>query len=97
MSSMNYLHQGFKAAAAATAARERHEDADTAPVAIERSDAIDAAAGLALMARENRKAAKSRRNAGSDPASVAHRAWLRSTADVYEAAAKRVQAAADHA
>jgi hypothetical protein len=73
----------------------RHEGADTAPVTIERSDAIDAAAALLLMARENRRAAKLRQNAGAGNAS--HRKWLRDGADVYEAAAARIQAAADAA
>jgi hypothetical protein len=72
---------------------DRHPDADTSLVSVERSDVIDAAAALALMARENRRAAKLRRNAG--PGAAAHRAWLRSSADVYEAAASRMQAVAD--
>jgi hypothetical protein len=36
----------------------RHPDADTSLVSVERSDVIDAAAALALMARENRQASK---------------------------------------
>jgi hypothetical protein len=64
-------------------------------VSVERSDVLDAAAALALMARENRRAAKLRRNAGSSAAS--HRRWLRETADVYDAAARRMQTAADNA
>lgn len=73
----------------------RHADADTMPVSVERSDVIDAVAGLMLMARENRRAAKLRQNAGASNAH--HRAWLRSTADTYDAAAKRMQHAADEA
>jgi len=73
----------------------RHEDADTTPATVERSDAIDAAAALALMARENRRAAKLRQNAGAGNAH--HRKWLRDSADVYEAAARRMQRAADDA
>lgn len=74
---------------------ERHPDADRSMVSVERSDVIDAAAGLALMARENRRAAKLRQNGG--PANANHRAWLRQSADVYDAAAKRMQDAADNA
>jgi hypothetical protein len=65
------------------------------PVTIERSDAIDAAGALLLMARENRQAAKLRQNAG--PANAHHRKWLRDNADVYEAAARRVQSICDAA
>jgi hypothetical protein len=74
---------------------QRHPEADRNPVAIERSDAIDAAAGLYLMARENRRAAKLRQNAG--PHNADHRRWLRTTAATYEAAAGRIQRAADDA
>jgi len=73
----------------------RHTDADVSDVAVERSDVIDAAAGLLLMADTNRKAAKLRANGG--PRNAHHRAWLRSNADVYEAAAWRMQRAADNA
>jgi hypothetical protein len=71
----------------------RHPDADTSLVSVERSDVIDAAAALALMARENRRASKLRQNGG--PACASHRLWLRETADVYDDAARRMQAAAD--
>jgi hypothetical protein len=71
----------------------RHPDADTSLVSVERSDVIDAAAALALMARENRQASKLRQNGG--PANASHRLWLRETADVYDDAARRMQAAAD--
>jgi hypothetical protein len=73
----------------------RHEGADVSHVTIERSDAIDAAGALLLMARDYRRQAASRRNAG--PNLKPYRAGLRHTADVYEAAAARVQAAADAA
>lgn len=73
----------------------RHGGADVRPVNVERSDAIDAAAGLALMARENRRAAKLRANGG--PSNAPHRRWLREAADVYDAAAARMQRAADDA
>lgn len=73
----------------------RHPDADTIPVAIERSDAIDAAAGLLLLARQARRDAASRRSAG--PNMALYRAGQRAAAEVYEAAARRVQAAADAA
>jgi hypothetical protein len=56
---------------------------------------LDAAAALALMARESRRASKLRHNGG--PTNAAHRRWLRETADVYDAAARRMQAAADDA
>lgn len=71
----------------------RHPEADTTMVSVERSDVIDAVAGLLLMARENRKAAKLRQNGG--PGNSHHRAWLRSTADTYESAASRMQRVAD--
>jgi hypothetical protein len=70
-------------------------NADVSPVTIERSDAIDAAGALLMMARDYRRQAKSRANGGARNAS--HRAWLRGAADVYDAAAKRVQRAADDA
>jgi hypothetical protein len=73
----------------------RHEGADVALVSVERSDVIDAAAALGLMARENRRAARVAANAG--PARASHRAWLRKTATVYDSAAERMQAAADAA
>lgn len=95
--SFDYLREGFRATAAADAAQAdpRHDDADTMPVAIERSDAIDAVAGLAMLAANCRRQAKSRSNAGAFHAST--RKWLRESADVYDAAAKRVQRAADDA
>ena len=71
----------------------RHENADRTPVAIERSDAIDAAGALVHLAGVKRREATSRSNAGPDNAS--HRAWLRAGADVYDAAAYRIQNAAD--
>jgi hypothetical protein len=77
------------------AAGERHEGADVSGVTIERSDAIDAAGALLMMARDYRRQARSRRNGGERNAR--HRAWLRGAADVYDAAAKRVQRAADDA
>lgn len=73
----------------------RHNGADTAPVTIERSDAIDAVAGLEALARKNRRKAKSRAYAG--PHWARHRAWLRESADVYDAAASRIQRATDAA
>jgi hypothetical protein len=73
----------------------RHPDADRRLIAVERSDAIDAAAALALMARENRNAAKLRENYG--PGKASHRRWLRECADVYADAARRMQDAADRA
>lgn len=71
----------------------RHDDADTRPVAIERSDVIDAAAGLKMLADNCRRQARSRSSQGDFH--KAHRAWLRKSADVYEAAAVRLQRAAD--
>lgn len=71
----------------------RHAEADTTPVTIEASDAIDAAGALIMMARANRREAKLRRNSGGAMAS--QRRSLRKAADVYEAAASRIQAAAD--
>lgn len=73
----------------------RHDGADTSPVAIERSDAIDAVAGLQALARANRREAKSRAYAGAHW--QRHRAWLRDAADVYDAAASRIQRATDAA
>jgi hypothetical protein len=73
----------------------RHPEADVSPVSIERSDAIDAAAGLLLLARHARRDAASRRSAG--PNMAPYRAGQRAAADVYEAAARRVQRAADEA
>jgi hypothetical protein len=95
--SMNYLRQGFAGVAAANAAKAdpRHEGADVSPVTIERSDAIDAAGALLMMARDYRRQSKSRTNAGADLAS--YRRGLRAQADVFEAAARRVQSAADAA
>jgi hypothetical protein len=75
--------------------RTRHPDADTLPVSIERSDAIDAAAGLYMLARDYRRQARQRRYAGA--ANASHRQHLRDTADVYDAAAARVQSVADNA
>lgn len=77
------------------AADYRHPDADRRPVEIERSDAIDAAAGLLALADKLRREAKLRRNSGDH--NGAHRAWLRNSADVYEAASRRVQRVADEA
>jgi hypothetical protein len=73
----------------------RHSEADTSPVTIERSDAMDAVAALQALARQNRREAKSRRNGG--PAGSPLRAWLRQSADVYEAAAARIQRVTDAA
>lgn len=73
----------------------RHDEADTRPVAIERSDALDAAGALALAARDCRRQARLRRYAGAHNASF--RATLRAQADVYDAAAVRVQRACDEA
>jgi hypothetical protein len=72
----------------------RHDGADTTPITVERSDAIDAAGALVALARDLRRQAKSRRNAGAHLAD--HRAHLRRTADVYDAAAYRMQDAADY-
>jgi hypothetical protein len=74
---------------------DRHPEADTTPTTVERSDAMDAAGALLLMARKYRKDASSRRNAGANLAG--YRASLRGSAKVYEAAARRVQRAADAA
>jgi hypothetical protein len=95
--SMNYLREGFAAVAAANAAKAdpRHEGADVSPVTIERSDAIDAAGALLMMARDYRRQAKARANGGPDMAT--YRRGLRAQADVFEAAARRVQSAADAA
>jgi hypothetical protein len=73
----------------------RHPEADTTPITVERSDTIDAAAALAFMARGYRQQATLRRNAG--PNMKQHRQWLRSTANVFDAAARRMQTAADEA
>lgn len=73
----------------------RHDGADMSPVTIERSDAIDAAGALLLLARHARRDAASRRWQG--PRFAAYRAGQRHAAEVYEAAAKRVQRAADEA
>lgn len=72
---------------------ERHENADLSPVTIERSDALDAAGALLRLAEATRREAKSRRNAGDKNASWRHS--LRASADVYDAAAKRVQRATE--
>lgn len=72
----------------------RHEGADVTPITIERSDAIDAAGGLLLLAEKYRRDARSRRYAG--PHNAAQRRGLREAADVYAAAASRVQRAADN-
>lgn len=73
-----------------------HPDSDTiTTVPILRTDAIDAAGALTMMARDYRRQAKSRRYAG--PANAGYRLGLRAQADVYDAAAKRVQSAADAA
>lgn len=74
---------------------DRHENADTRPVTIERSDAIDAAAALLLMADKAERDARSRRYTGPDWATV--RRSYRDQAATYRAAAGRVQAAADAA
>lgn len=73
----------------------RHNGADTSPVTIERSDAIDAVAGLLALVSEKRREAKSRAYIG--PHWARHRAWLRESADVYQAAASRIQRATDAA
>jgi hypothetical protein len=73
----------------------RHEDADTTAVTVERSDVIDAAAGLLLLARQQRRQAKSRQFRG--PRWAGYRAGLRQAADVADAAAHRMQRAADEA
>jgi hypothetical protein len=73
----------------------RHRAPDIRPAIIERSDAVDAAAALRALARQNRRAARHRRNAGEHMAR--QRAGLRESADVYDAAACRVQAAANKA
>lgn len=78
-----------------TATDVRHDGADTLAITVERSDAIDAAGALKLMARDYRRQAKSRANGG--PALAHYRAGLRSQADVFEAAAARIQRAADEA
>ena len=74
---------------------ERHDEADRSPVTVERSDAIDAAAGLLLLARKTRRAAASRRYAG--PSWASHRRGLRDSAKIYDADASRMQRAADEA
>jgi hypothetical protein len=74
---------------------KRHDGADTRLVSVERSDVIDAAAGLMLMASTYRQAVNLRKNGG--PENKAHRAWLRSTANTYESAAQRLQRTADSA
>jgi len=71
----------------------RHPEADTSPVTVERSDAIDAVAGLLALARDSRKLASSRRYGG--PRNAQLRADLRARADVYDAAARRLQAATE--
>jgi hypothetical protein len=71
----------------------RHDDADTRPVTVERSDVIDAAGALVLMARDYRQQARSRANAG--PHNAGYREGLRHTANVYEAVGYRLQKAAD--
>jgi hypothetical protein len=73
----------------------RHDDADTSLVSVERSDVIDAAAGLQELARKTRREAQSRRYGGVGWAST--RAGMRRAAEVYEAAAARMQRAADEA
>jgi hypothetical protein len=73
----------------------RHPEADTSLVTVERSDVIDAAGALLVLASKARRDARSRRNAGAHLAPV--RASLRASAEVYEAAARRMQAAADEA
>jgi hypothetical protein len=78
-----------------TTTRARHEGADTRPVEIERSDAIDAAAGLLMLARDARRQSMSRRLRGPQFAST--REGYRESATIYEMAARRVQAAADEA
>lgn len=89
----------WRAAERAQAARERqragqrHPEADTTPVQVERSDAIDAAAGLMLLAREHVRRANARENYG--PHLAGYRKQLREAARVYRAAAERVQRAAD--
>ena len=83
--------------AAAIAARcerpdDLPEDADLTPVAILRTDAIDAAGALLMAASVQRRQirGKLRRDA-------AGRAYAAMLADQFEAAAKRIQAAADAA
>ncbi len=73
----------------------RHSDADMRPVTIERSDAIDAAAGLALLAKQARTMARARRYSGPEWG-ITRGLWRRQ-AEVYDAAALRLQAAADAA
>lgn len=65
------------------------------PVSVERSDVIDAVAGLMVLADKTRREAKQRRNGGAKMAG--YRAHLRKTAAVYDDAAKRMQRAADEA
>lgn len=74
---------------------ERHAEADTTPVIIERSDALDAAAALAQMADGERRLSKARHYSGPDYKT--QRAWLRDTAKIYDAASRRVQRACDEA
>lgn len=74
---------------------EYHENADMTPVTILRTDAIDAAGALIQLARTTRRTARSRQYQGSYWAG--YRAGLRDAAEVYEAAARRVQIAADGA
>lgn len=76
-----------------SAKNTRHHEADQRMVLVERSDAIDAAGALMMMARDARKQARARHNSG--PRYIAYRADLREAANIYDAAAERMQAAAD--
>lgn len=71
----------------------RHPESDRTPVEVEASDAIDAVGALLQLARRTRSEARRRCNAG--PRLAAHRRQLRDAATVYEAAAARMQRAAD--
>jgi hypothetical protein len=68
-------------------------DADRTPVTILRTDAIDAAGALTMLAHKTRR--EVRKYPG--PHLREHRASLRRWADLYEAAAARIQRAADNA
>lgn len=76
-----------------TSTDDRHENADTRLVQVERSDVIDAAAALLAMATMARRDAERRTNGG--PRLAEYRAGLRRAASIYEAASARMQAVAD--
>jgi hypothetical protein len=79
-----------------TSETERYpEGADLSTVEILRTDAIDAAGALVIAARHWRRMARSKRYAGASNAGA--RAGFREMAELSEAAAKRVQRAADDA